>query len=96
MNVATGRPLTISEIAARMARVLGKPNLQPEIKGKYRSGDIRHCYADISLAKRILGFEPTVALESGIENLAAWLDGQVAVDRGVEARAELAARGLMV
>ncbi|MDQ6663017.1 MAG: NAD-dependent epimerase/dehydratase family protein [Acidobacteriota bacterium] len=96
MNVATGRPLMISEIAGRMARVLGKPDLQPEIKGKYRSGDIRHCYADITLAKRILGFEPAVTLEDGIENLAAWLDGQVAIDRGVEARAELAERGLMV
>lgn len=96
MNVATGRPLTIAEIAGRMARVLGKPDLQPEIKGKYRSGDIRHCFADISLARRILGFAPSVTLEDGIENLAAWLEGQVAVDRGLEARAELAERGLMV
>ncbi|MDQ6707813.1 MAG: NAD-dependent epimerase/dehydratase family protein, partial [Acidobacteriota bacterium] len=96
MNIATGRPLMISEIAGRMARVLGKPELQPEIKGQYRSGDIRHCYADIALAGRILGFEPTVTLEDGIENLAAWLDGQIAIDRGVEARAELAERGLMV
>lgn len=95
-NIGTGRPYTIREVAERIAHVLGKPHLGPEIKGKYRSGDIRHCYSDITLAGRVLGYQPTVSLEEGIENLAEWLDGQVAIDRGPEARAELAARGLMV
>ena len=95
-NIGTGKPYRIRDVAERIAAVLGKPQLRPEIKGKYRAGDIRHCFADITLAKEVLGFEPSVSLEEGIEDLAGWLDGQVAVDRGGEARAELAARGLMV
>ena len=95
-NIGTGQPKTIRAIAERMAQVLGKPHLTPEIKGKYRAGDIRHCFADISLAASVLNFSPSVALEDGMQDLAGWLDGQVAVDRGLEARAELAARGLMV
>ena len=95
-NIGNGQPYKIREVAERIAKVLGKPNLQPEIKGKYRAGDIRHCFGDISLARKVLRFVPTVTLENGIEDLAKWLDGQVAIDRGGEARAELAARGLMV
>jgi dTDP-L-rhamnose 4-epimerase len=95
-NIGTGKPYTIRGVAERVAKVLGKRHIEPEIKGKYRAGDIRHCYADIGLAQRVLGFEPSVSLDEGIENLALWLEGQVAEDRGVEAREELAARGLMV
>ena len=96
LNIGSGRSYTIKEIAERIARVIGKEYLQPEITGKYRVGDIRHCFADITLAGEILGFQPEVALEDGLEELAAWLDGQQAMDRVEEASAELAARGLTV
>ena len=59
-------------------------------------GDIRHCFADISRARKVLGWVPSVSLEQGLEDLASWLDGQKAHDRGIEARQELAARGLML
>jgi dTDP-L-rhamnose 4-epimerase len=95
-NIGSGRQITIAEIAERMARVLGKPGIEPEIAGKYRVGDIRHCFPDIGLARQVLGYEPAVNLEDGLLDLAAWLDGQVAHDRFGEARAELAARGLVV
>jgi dTDP-L-rhamnose 4-epimerase len=68
----------------------------PANTGKYRAGDIRHCFADISLAKRVLAREPRITLERGLEDLAEWLEGQTAVDRCLDARAELAARGLIV
>ena len=74
---------------------LGK-RIEPEIAGKYRVGDIRHCFPYISLARTVLGYEPSVKLEDGLLDLAAWLDGQVAYDRFGEARAELTARGLVV
>lgn len=70
--------------------------MNPEITGKYRAGDIRHCFADISLAREVLGWTPEISLEKGIEDLAVWLEGQTPVDRAAEARSELAARGLMV
>ena len=96
LNISSGTPITIKEAALRTIRAIGSNNIEPEITGKYRVGDIRHCFADISLAKRVLGWRPRIGLEQGLEDLASWLVGQTAVDYGVEARAELAARGLMV
>jgi dTDP-L-rhamnose 4-epimerase len=76
--------------------VLGKEHIEPEILGKYRVGDIRHCFADISKARQVLGYEPQVSLEEGLTELAAWLEGQAAVDRVAQASAELTSRGLTV
>jgi hypothetical protein len=59
-------------------------------------GDIRHCFADLGLARTILGYEPLVSLEEGLGELVEWLEGQVAEDRVAQARAELSARGLTV
>jgi dTDP-L-rhamnose 4-epimerase len=87
---------TIREIAERMAGALGKGYLAPEVSGKYRVGDIRHCVADVTKAQRILGYAPEVTLEDGVVELAEWLEGQTAFDRVAEASAELAARGLTV
>jgi len=95
-NVASGQRYTIRELATRMAAAAGKERLTPEITGKYRVGDIRHCIADISLARNVLGFVPQVSLERGLVDLARWLDGQISCDRALEAREELAVRGLMV
>jgi dTDP-L-rhamnose 4-epimerase len=95
-NIGSGNSYTVVEIAERMASVLGKEHIIPEISGKYRVGDIRHCFSDISKAKAILGYQPKVSLEEGLAELAEWLEGQTAVDRVTEARNELAARGLTV
>lgn len=95
-NIGSGQPRTVRDIAARLAKVVGKENVQPEILGKYRVGDIRHCYADIGKAQRILGYAPQVRIEDGLVELASWLGGQDAVDRVAEASAELSARGLTV
>jgi dTDP-L-rhamnose 4-epimerase len=64
------------------------------VTGEFRVGDIRHCFADIALARETLGYEPQVALDDGIAELAGWLAGRTAVDRVDEAAAELAKRGL--
>ena len=72
INIGSGRAYTVSEVAVMLASVLGRDE-PPEICGKYRVGDIRHCFADISLARRTLGYEPQVMLEDGIVELAAWL-----------------------
>jgi dTDP-L-rhamnose 4-epimerase len=95
-NVGSGRQYTVLEIARSMADVLGRKGMQPEVTGKYRVGDIRHCVADITLARRVLGYEPQMPLERGLIELSSWLKGQVASDRVAEAREELAARGLTV
>lgn len=94
MNVGTGRATSVKAIAELLARGLGK-EISPEIVGKYREGDIRHCVADISKARRLLGYEPKVALEEGLEELLDWLGTQRAEDRVETATAELAARSLV-
>lgn len=95
-NIASGHQYSIYELAERMAAAMGKPNLEPQVTGKYRVGDIRHCIADISKAQEILQYQPRIDLETGTQELAAWLEGQVAQDRVAEMTAELAARGLTI
>ena len=94
-NVGSGQTTTIMNVARSLAKVLGK-NIEPEITGNYRVGDIRHCFPDISLAQRVLGYKPTMTLEKGMRDLAAWLDKQTPHDRFNEMHAELTARGLVV
>jgi dTDP-L-rhamnose 4-epimerase len=96
LNVGSGRAHSIREVAKKMARTLGKECIEPEVTGRYRMGDIRNCFADISLARKILGYEPRVSLEEGLLHLAAWLESQTAVDRVADARRELVSRGLSV
>ncbi|MFL5577007.1 MAG: NAD-dependent epimerase/dehydratase family protein [Gemmatimonadaceae bacterium] len=95
-NVGSGNHYTVREIAERVASVLGKEDIAPEVTGKYRVGDIRHCFSDVALARDVLGYRPRVGLDEGLAELAGWLEGQVAHDRVAEMRDELAARGLTV
>jgi dTDP-L-rhamnose 4-epimerase len=93
-NVASGRRYTIRQVADLITRALGRPDLEPVITGKYRVGDIRHCFADISRTREVLGYEPRVILEDHMDELAAWLQDQEARDRAAEAQEELASRNL--
>jgi dTDP-L-rhamnose 4-epimerase len=95
-NIGSGHHYTVREIAERVAAAVGKEYIEPVITGKYRVGDIRHCFADITRAREVLGYRPRVALEDGLVDLAAWLASQRADDRVEQASAELASRGLTV
>lgn len=95
-NIGSGRCLTVNQVAEAVAAAVHRPDLPARVTGQFRAGDIRHCYADISKARDLLGYEPKVGLEEGLEELARWLATQEAEDRTVEAHAELAARGLAV
>jgi dTDP-L-rhamnose 4-epimerase len=95
-NVGSGHAYTINEIATQLSQILNKEHIVPEVCGKYRVGDIRHCFADISKAKAVLGYTPRISLEQGLVEIAEWLEGQTAEDKVTEARNELAARGLTV
>lgn len=94
MNVGTGRATSVKEIAELLAKGLGK-NIVPQIVGKYREGDIRHCVSDITKVKELLGYEPKISLEKGLEELLAWVSRQEADDRVESATAELAAHSLV-
>lgn len=95
-NVGSGNAYTVWEIAERMATTLHKPHLTPQLVGKYRVGDIRHCFADITKARQILGYSPSITLDDGMAEYATWLQDQIAVDHVASANQELLMRGLTV
>lgn len=95
-NIGSGEAYTIREIAKKMGETMGKSHLTPNVTGKYRAGDIRHCYADISKAESVLGYSPEISLQDGIEELIEWLAGQSASDNVDKAEEELAEKGLTV
>jgi dTDP-L-rhamnose 4-epimerase len=92
-NIGSGQPRTILEIATTLADALGV-EIAPVIADQYRHGDIRHCFADISKAQRLLGYIPQTDFAGGVSELAKWVKQQTAVDRVDQAKAELDKRGL--
>lgn len=94
VNVGTGRPTSILEIARTLAKLYGK-QIEPVVENKFRPGDIRHCIADVSKARKLLGYEPQVGLEAGLRDLVQWGEKQEAEDRFEAAAKELADRGLV-
>jgi dTDP-L-rhamnose 4-epimerase len=94
-NVGSGRQYTILEVARRLAAEMGRSEIEPKVLQQARVGDIRHCVADISLARAELGFEPRRWLEDSLGELTEWVKSQRAVDRVEEARRELEQRGLV-
>jgi dTDP-L-rhamnose 4-epimerase len=93
LNVATGRRVTVAEIATTLAHALDTP-IEPEVRNAFRAGDIRHCFGDPARAQAALGWSPQTPFADGMAELVEWLAGQRAVDRVDEATAALARRGL--
>lgn len=94
LNIGSGRSYSVIEVAERLARVLGRSSIVPEITGRYRAGDIRHCFADISRATALLGYTPRIDLDSGLAELSGWLAECVRENRSREDRSEAATREL--
>jgi len=94
INVATGRRIRVRELAERLAGALNS-GLEPELTGQFRAGDIRHCFADVTLAREVLGFRAERTLDDGLPELAEWVGRQAVHERGDEALAELRAHGLV-
>lgn len=94
-NVGTGNPRSILGIAQTLAKICGK-EIEPEVTGQFRKGDVRHCYADISKIKSAIGFEPKVSFEEGMQELIEWSKNQESVDKVDDATEELKKKGLLV
>ena len=94
INIGSGTPVSIRRIAELLATALGTRGLDPIVTGKYRAGDIRHCYADITRARQLLGYEPHVTHAEGFAELATWLSSQQAEDNADAMLQQLAAHGL--
>lgn len=95
LNIGSGRSVTVREIAERAARVLDV-RVAPRLTGRYRRGDIRHCFADVTRANEVLGYQARIGLDEGLGQLAEWLVDRAAVDLSERASEELVQRGLAV
>ncbi|HEX9964761.1 MAG TPA: NAD-dependent epimerase/dehydratase family protein [Allosphingosinicella sp.] len=94
-NIGSGRDRSVTEVAEELARAMGRNDISPQIVGKTRVGDIRHCFCDGTKSADILGFTARKDFQEGLAELAEWVAVQTADDRVDEARAELEARGLV-
>lgn len=94
INIGSGRSYTILELAERLATALGV-DILPTITHQHRVGDIRHCFADITKAQQLLGYEPQMTLDDGLAQLVAWLRAQKAITVDNDAHGELIERGLL-
>lgn len=94
-NIGSGHDRSVTEVAEKLAQAMGRNSIEPEIVGKARTGDIRHCFCDTSLAEEKLGFQARQDFQEGLAELAEWVAQQTADDRVDQARAELEARGLV-
>ena len=93
LNVGTGRPVSVLEVASLLADELGWSG-GFDIVQKFRAGDIRHCFADISRIRSLLGYEPRYRFADGVRELVRWVSQQKGVPV-VSADRELAAYGLV-
>jgi dTDP-L-rhamnose 4-epimerase len=95
INIGSGKAYKIGGIAEMLAGAMGVPELRPMLLGQARAGDIRHCFADITKARALLGFEPRFFLEESLAEIAGWIGASCAADRGEDARRQLDAFGLI-
>lgn len=93
-NIGTGHPVAVKEVARTLARLLGS-SIEPDVTGTSRSGDVRHCYADISRVKQALGWQPSWDFEKGMRDLIEWGRNEEAKDLFAKAAEELDAKGIV-
>jgi len=94
-NIGSGQDRSVKQVAQSIARAMNRDGVEPEIVGKSRIGDIRHCFCDGSKAADGLGFRAEKDFDEGLAELAQWVAEQDADDRVDEARAELESKGLV-
>jgi dTDP-L-rhamnose 4-epimerase len=88
LNVGTGRPVTIGQIATVLAEKL-EADISPRLLNQYRVGDIRHCFSDPRQAEKILNFRARYDFESGMQKLIEWSRNEQARDESEQCLAEL-------
>ncbi len=94
LNVGTGKQISVLDAVSILGRLFGKSDIKPDIVNKFRVGDIRHCYSDISRIME-LGFEPRVDFEDGMKEFVEWGRGVKAEDKVEQAKSELESKGLV-
>jgi dTDP-L-rhamnose 4-epimerase len=95
VNVGSGVARAIADVGRTVAALVGRDDLAPDVTGQFRRGDVRHCTADATRLRTLLGCAPRVAWEDGLGELVAWARTAAAPDRFADAQRELEARGLV-
>jgi dTDP-L-rhamnose 4-epimerase len=95
LNIGSGQPRSIAECAAQLATLLGRPGIEPTVTGRFRRGDIRHCTADLTRARRLLDYRVGVSWEQGLAELIRWAQHAPSEDRTDQAQRELYDRGII-
>ncbi len=96
LNIGSGEAVSVLEIAEILAKEL-KKEIKPQVLGRYRKGDIRHCFADISKAHRLLAWQPKHTFRDSVFELIDWVRAQREAQDGVNhAWSELERRGLLL
>lgn len=94
MNIGSGQQTTIKETASLLAELLNK-KIKPKINGEFRKNDIRHCYADIIKAKKIINWQPKVSFKDGLKELINWSQKENSVDLFEVAEKQLRSKKLL-
>jgi dTDP-L-rhamnose 4-epimerase len=94
MNLGSGQSTTIKDVAVTLARLMDK-DINPQITGEFRKNDIRHCYADVSQAKKILNWQPKISFDRGMKELIDWSLTQPSADDFIRAEQQLRQKGLL-
>jgi dTDP-L-rhamnose 4-epimerase len=93
-NVGKQDPVSIKQVAETIIELYGA-DLKPEIAFKFRKGDVRHCFADISKIKSKLDWEPKVSFKAGMQEIIEWSAHVQAEDKFEVASRELKEKGLV-
>ncbi|MFH1588373.1 MAG: GDP-mannose 4,6-dehydratase, partial [Candidatus Diapherotrites archaeon] len=94
INIGSGKTITIKQIAEITAELYNS-KLKPEIQNKFRKGDVRHCFADISKAEDKLEWTPKISFREGMKEIIEWGKTVKAEDLFDKASKELKEKGLI-
>ncbi len=75
INLGNGHEIAINDLAGEIARAAGRPEAAI-VHDRPRPGDVLRLYADMSLAKQLLAYEPTVSFADGLARLRGWYESQ--------------------
>jgi dTDP-L-rhamnose 4-epimerase len=95
INIGSGEAISVLRIADILSKEM-KKDIEPTVLGRYRKGDIRHCFADITKARQLLAWQPKNLFQHGMCELIQWVQAQRGAQDGVDnAWNQLEQRGLL-
>jgi len=96
LNIGTGVATSLLDLLSLLSQEIpGAEGIAPRVLGRFREGDVRACFADVTAARERLGFSAQIPLAAGVADLVAWAQAQPSADGSAGALRELEGRGLV-